>query len=1042
MESQDGVKLKGEALSGADSDIEDGEIEGDIYAPPAPTRDDMDTEYDTDLMSNEKAALSKRPRSGSYDGNRDMMSSSDEDDYFPPEKRSRLGASPKTAPSFGDKATSLEKSTWKKYDAKGKAYYYNDATGKTQWNRPEISDQEDGEEGRVHKDDDYASSDGGSPVSDLGAVDAEKIESELYFLGDLIRAGPWREYVDDRNQRYYHNRETGATQWEEPEPIAEIRMKRFEQYLRELDPMDSSMDGSMTGGSTLITQHPSVSSMSDLDYSQTISMKGKEGEDNDSADANAPQLSQVDEVKEDKEEAEQKLMKISEIQEETKEIDEDPKVLFERFLAEYKAEEQRDSHKIELEDPATKLQQTDAIMENDCLSWIGAYKDKMDGKGAPFSLPVIQAIVSFLSDNFRGYTQHVRHLGTWIKQLQPEEEFDVEEFILNRLEAQIERYFDAESADKVLERYPDCPDYLRVMMAKKRWRNVLLKLFNRHENSALLGFCVRQLSAKGFHHDIAEVLSRPDDFSVFRGCVVALISEVITTPTYCTGLTLPPSVPIGTSSAVSRPSLQRAKSSVVETTPASSGVLLNLRNLTCASAHGFLFVQELLRRLENRTSELSRIPPKSKAAISENNKPDKKKDEKKPEEDIEQHNGLTETPSYKMCGRKFRRIRQEIGAGATQLLKTVDNRLYRNRLEFLQKMGAWHRKEVLDRHRAIIIAIGKIISEQKVIGSALEELCEFYKLKEKPRQPNDSNAPIKFIDQQNPSGDSGGQPPVKYLRHPEILEILTDSLFSYEEQRRSSMGPSSDLRSTALLLVYATHTDTQSIDMEQVQQIADQLQQAASLLVDVVKRHKLYSVIEDELFSIMEIPVCSMGILRYVTYQLHQNAFQRSTRYPALCPFFVSICKRALHEHGIQRSAVFEVLRLILTTKVETEIKKAMDIQRGVLNCMVHLISKGYVLPIFEFLQEPSVVGQIDHTLLRHFIGTVVSIALPPYSTAFQMAFSSFLTISTVSTAVCSSNFDDQFRIKLHSYISDCIENPNFEKNDTLQLLKTKLGST
>lgn len=100
------------------------------------------------------------------------------------------------------------------YDADGRIYYYNSATGESSWDPPEKfnppppKEEEDGKD--VEEGPAVAQDDGEPQTSEAGAATEGDGEQ-----------GEWVKYKDDEGREYYYNSSTGATQWEMPENFVE-----------------------------------------------------------------------------------------------------------------------------------------------------------------------------------------------------------------------------------------------------------------------------------------------------------------------------------------------------------------------------------------------------------------------------------------------------------------------------------------------------------------------------------------------------------------------------------------------------------------------------------------------------------------------------------------------------------------------------------------------------------------------------------------------------------------------------------------------------
>ena len=57
-----------------------------------------------------------------------------------------------------------------------------------------------------------------------------------------------------------------------------------------------------------------------------------------------------------------------------------------------------------------------------------------------------------------------------------------------------------------------------------------------------------------------------------------------------------------------------------------------------------------------------------------------------------------------------------------------------------------------------------------------------------------------------------------------------------------------------------------------------------------------------------------------------------------------------------------------------------LNLKKSVLDRMVHLVSRGYVMPVLHYISSINSSEKIDASLIRHFVGEILEIASPPYS--------------------------------------------------------------
>eukprot|EP00520_Triparma_pacifica_P006921 CAMPEP_0118645826 /NCGR_PEP_ID=MMETSP0785-20121206/7718_1 /TAXON_ID=91992 /ORGANISM="Bolidomonas pacifica, Strain CCMP 1866" /LENGTH=445 /DNA_ID=CAMNT_0006537755 /DNA_START=119 /DNA_END=1454 /DNA_ORIENTATION=- len=162
--------------------------------------------------------------------------------------------------------------------------------------------------------------------------------------------------------------------------------------------------------------------------------------------------------------------------------------------------------------------QKDAILEPACLSKLVKYQAAMGGTIPP-------SAVSSLVSSYTSIPNECGMICSWLRELEghtPAHEQVVREVYEETVKECIEEGFRAEKADEVLKMDKKDVGFLDGILGEKCWRRMLINLQGDHKDSALLTYCLKQISKRG-HHD--ELAGQTDYFSVFNGM---LISEIKT----------------------------------------------------------------------------------------------------------------------------------------------------------------------------------------------------------------------------------------------------------------------------------------------------------------------------------------------------------------------------------------------------------------------------------------------------------------------------------------------------------------------------------
>lgn len=84
--------------------------------------------------------------------------------------------------------------------------------------------------------------------------------------------------------------------------------------------------------------------------------------------------------------------------------------------------------------------------------------------------------------------------------------------------------FTKTGGDSILDLSKSEAAFLAEMMDSNRWRKLLIDLSASNKDSALLMYCLEQISKRGHHREIARRINQSDHFAVFN----AMLSSELT----------------------------------------------------------------------------------------------------------------------------------------------------------------------------------------------------------------------------------------------------------------------------------------------------------------------------------------------------------------------------------------------------------------------------------------------------------------------------------------------------------------------------------
>ena len=150
-----------------------------------------------------------------------------------------------------------------------------------------------------------------------------------------------------------------------------------------------------------------------------------------------------------------------------------------------------------------------------------------------------QHAIQALSESYFGETAACGLMGKWLADLKSQaatndltdqaEKFsqaadeirETAQGVVNRISKE---RFTKTGGDSILDLSKSEAAFLTEMMDSNRWRKLLIDLSASNKDSALLMYCLEQISKRGHHREIARRINQSDHFTVFNAM---LASELI-----------------------------------------------------------------------------------------------------------------------------------------------------------------------------------------------------------------------------------------------------------------------------------------------------------------------------------------------------------------------------------------------------------------------------------------------------------------------------------------------------------------------------------
>ena len=149
--------------------------------------------------------------------------------------------------------------------------------------------------------------------------------------------------------------------------------------------------------------------------------------------------------------------------------------------------------------------------------------------------------IEALSESYFGETAACGLMGRWLAELKSQaatsetneqarafadaadEIRDMVQDVINRISKE---RFTQKGGDSILGLSKAEVAFLTDMMVSSRWRKLLIDLSASNKDSALLMYCLEQISKRGHHREIARRINQSDHFSVFNAMLASELSVI------------------------------------------------------------------------------------------------------------------------------------------------------------------------------------------------------------------------------------------------------------------------------------------------------------------------------------------------------------------------------------------------------------------------------------------------------------------------------------------------------------------------------------
>ncbi|XP_003739553.2 negative elongation factor D [Galendromus occidentalis] len=233
---------------------------------------------------------------------------------------------------------------------------------------------------------------------------------------------------------------------------------------------------------------------------------------------------------------------------------------------------------------------------------------------------------------------------------------------------------------------------------------------------------------------------------------------------------------------------------------------------------------------------------------------------------------------------------------------------------------------------------------------------------------------------------SNDPPPVDLIREPTLLELLLDALFKPGSKINPDHKPK-----YIFLLAYASSVFEQTtkkgprrapvLNKDELVRTQESIEQMCTICAEP----KISDL--PTLFDCVQLPVMAMAAIHWARYIVNEASyFKLNTEHVPMHLALldeVAICQPTLHDRLLKLySDLFEK-----PFDAELDVLVLIEIRKMLLDRMIHLVCRGCVLPVLNYITGLYQRQDTDISLIRYFVTELLEIIAPPLTPEFASVF-------------------------------------------------------
>lgn len=536
-------------------------------------------------------------------------------------------------------------------------------------------------------------------------------------------------------------------------------------------------------------------------------------------------------------------------------------------------------------------------------------------------------------------------------------------------------HFSVAKGDNILNLSKSEAAFLEQMIENQRWRRLLIDLSATYKDSALLTYCLKSISKRGHHREIAKRINQSDYFGVFNAMLTSELE-------YLGMVGIPKKGGDGADGE-----------GFDDDTPESfDGVISDLRRTCTSTSYTYYYTREVLRVLTARAKAAAGAKDGAEAA------------------------------SINKAMRRWSRLSEELETAmvlpdeSTSAGTSTNAIIRKRRLDIALTTSELHQ-----RQRRRVAPNSSVVAPKKSVmrdnlDSAVEKLIRKFSMGVViDNETAEALLRASYGSEKQIIGDI-------LNAHPVSLAALLAYLFKPGRLRVRSLEMRHKCAKLIALASYSAsvalsksgkgvgeasvedNVDEFTKILLRGSQLCEQIETMVSFIVVDEVDFKEGASVGRELSSLcIKNPAVAQGALLWSIERGSSLEFVDSAAYPTLAPSILSLARIISIHHPLSRPEVQKIALIFLKhSPPELSFQKAQGLKEQALRLLLWLCTQGESVRVFTAVTSAG----FDSALLRYFMGAILQIVRPAFSLPLVRALGSLLSSKPCVDALRSSHFD------------------------------------